>query len=96
MEFDWDDANLRHLRRHRVSRQEFEQVLLNGPLDLEYRSEGGEDRFKSLGMTDNGRILVAVWAIRGAHIRAVTAYPASAVLKRVYTDFPEGTNDAET
>ena len=43
-EFDWDDANIRHLRRHRIGPLEFEQVLVNNPLDLDYQTQDGEDR----------------------------------------------------
>jgi hypothetical protein len=31
-EFDWDDANLRHLARHRISRLEFEQAITHRPI----------------------------------------------------------------
>lgn len=75
--FDWDQENVRHLRRHRVTPAEFEQVLLNDPLDMETQNEAGEERFKSIGITDSGRVLIAVWTYRNGKIRAVTAYRAS-------------------
>lgn len=50
-QFDWDDSNIGHLRRHKVTPQEFEEVLLNDPLDLEYETGTGEERYKSLGAT---------------------------------------------
>ncbi len=31
--FDWDEANLEHIARHGVSREEAEQVILNDPVD---------------------------------------------------------------
>jgi uncharacterized DUF497 family protein len=96
IEFDWDDANIRHLRRHRISPLEFEQVLLNGPLDLDYQTEGGEDQFKSLGLTDRGRAVVAVWTIRDFRIRAVTAYPATRQMRLLYQQLVKETDDAET
>ena len=34
IEFDWDDANRKHLAAHKVTPAEFETVMLNGPLDL--------------------------------------------------------------
>jgi uncharacterized DUF497 family protein len=96
VEFDWDDANVRHLRRHRISALEFEQVLVNSPLDLDYQTEGGEDRYKSLGVTDRGRVVVAVWTVRDFRIRAVTAYPASRPMRQLYQQLVKETDDDET
>ncbi len=76
VEFQWDAGNVRHLKRHKVTPEEFQEVILNQPLDLEYETEQGEDRFKSLGITNGGRVLIAVWTIRQGRIRAITAYPA--------------------
>ena len=42
IEFDWDEENGKHLKSHRVSPQEFEQVIANDPLELEYQVESGE------------------------------------------------------
>ena len=84
LQFDWDDANAGHLRRHRVSREEFEELLQNEPLDLEYETETGEERYKSLGATRRGRILVAVWTARRGCVRAITAYPAPKRLRDLY------------
>ncbi|MGO9010597.1 MAG: BrnT family toxin [Bryobacteraceae bacterium] len=84
LQFEWDDANTGHLRRHRVSREEFEQVLQNGPLDLEYETEAGEERYKSLGATLRGRILVIIWTARRGRVRAITAYPATKRFRELY------------
>jgi len=96
IEFDWDDANIRHLRRHRISPSEFEQVLVNCPLDLDYQTEDGEDRYKSLGVTDRGRVVMAVWTVRDFRIRAVTAYPASRQMRLLYHQLVKETDDDET
>ena len=87
VEFDWDEANIRHLRSHRVSPHEFEQLIANQPLDLEYDLAGGEERYKSLGRTDAGRVLIAVWTLRHDRIRAITAYPASRRYQRFYGEY---------
>ncbi|HEY3456689.1 MAG TPA: BrnT family toxin [Bryobacteraceae bacterium] len=73
--FDWDDANVRHLRRHHDS-----------PLDLEYQADEGEARYKGLGATNRGRVLVVVWTVREHRIRAITAYAASRMLRRLYEE----------
>lgn len=84
LQFEWDDANTGYLRRHRVSRDEFEELLQNEPLDLEYETETGEERYKSLGATLRGRILVAVWTVRRGRVRAITAYPAAKRFRALY------------
>jgi uncharacterized DUF497 family protein len=83
-EFDWDARNVAHLRRHRVNPREFEQVIFSDPFELEYQAENGEERYKALGMTVQGRILVVVWTPRGGRVRPVTAYPANKMLREVF------------
>ena len=34
IEFDWDEANIGHVARHKVLPDEAEQVIVNVPLDL--------------------------------------------------------------
>ncbi len=84
IEFDWDEENGKHLKSHRVSPQEFEQVIANDPLDLEYQVESGEQRYKSLGVTEMGRTLIIVWTLREGKVRAVTAYPAGRSYEKLY------------
>lgn len=49
LEFEWDDANRAHLKKHRVAQEEFEQVMRNEPFDLHYDIESGEERYTALG-----------------------------------------------
>jgi uncharacterized DUF497 family protein len=86
IEFDWDAMNTRHLAGHKVTAREFESVMRNSPLDLAYQMVDGEERYRSVGMTDSGRLLVAIWTLRDGKVRAVTAFPASATYKKL---FPE-------
>jgi len=87
--FDWDNENRDHLKRHKVTPQEFEHVMFSGPVELEYQEEGGEERYKSLGITNQGRILVALWTVRDDRIRPITAYPAPAHLRRLWQELLE-------
>lgn len=82
--FDLDSANVAHLRQHRVSASEFEEAILNDPVEMEFQTASGEPRFKSLGRTGKGRLLVLVWTVRGERVRAITAYPASRALARMW------------
>ena len=51
LEFDWDDANRRHLGLHHVPPEEAEQVIENDPLDIDAETVGGEERITSIGLT---------------------------------------------
>jgi uncharacterized protein len=77
-EFDWDENNVLHLGRHKVSPLEVEQAILDPhAVMLEIQIEGPEDRMKAVGRTSGGRILVAVFTFRGEAIRPITAYDAT-------------------
>ncbi len=84
IEFDWDAENTRHLKRHRVTPDEFEELMCNDPAYLEYRARNGEERYKVLGATKAGRILIAIWTPREGKVRAVTAYRASRAYQELY------------
>lgn len=84
IEFDWDAENTRHLARHRVSREEFEDLMTGEPLSLEYQTGGTEERYKVLGATKAGRVLIGVWTPRKGKVRAVTAYSATRLYRDLY------------
>ena len=86
IEFDWDDGNIKHLATHNVTPAEFEQVLNNDPLDLDYAVIDGEERYRSVGITNGGRFLLVAWTVRGGRVRAVTAFPASASNKQNFLE----------
>jgi uncharacterized DUF497 family protein len=77
IEFDWDGENTKHLAVHRVTPAEFEQVMYNDPLDLDYEVIDGEERYRSVGLTNGGRLLSVLFTVRNGRLRAVTAFPAS-------------------
>ena len=87
IEFDWDNDNLRHLARHRVTQQEAEQAILDeNAILLEIESIYGEDRTKVLGMTRSGKLIVVIFTFRQRAIRPVTAYSAPKRLRKCYLD----------
>ena len=88
IEFDWDDENEKHLGAHRVAPAEFEQLLNNDPVDLDFDLIGNEERYRSVGLTNGGRLLSVVWTIRKGKVRAITAFPASVSDRKA---FREGT-----
>ena len=76
IEFEWDDENVKHLAAHKVTRVEFEQVMNNNPLDVDFDVIDGEPRYRSVGLTDGGRLMSVGWTLRKGNVRAVTAFPA--------------------
>ncbi|HTV57165.1 MAG TPA: BrnT family toxin [Terriglobia bacterium] len=56
-EFEWDPINVRHIARHSVSPEEFEEAMRGGPFYLEVKDEGGEERYQALGHTKGLRVL---------------------------------------
>jgi uncharacterized DUF497 family protein len=83
-EFDWDDANLRHLARHRISRLEFEKAIANRPIIVDFSNESGEERWFAIGATDNVRILFLIYTYRGDRIRPITGWDASKEMRESY------------
>ena len=64
IEFDWNDENRKHLAAHKVAPAEFEQLLNNDPLDLDYELIDNEERYRTLGLTNGGRLSTVAWTIR--------------------------------
>ena len=89
IEFDWDDENTKHLAAHKVPPAEFEQLLENEPLDLAYELIENEERYRSVGLTNRGRLLSAVWTIRSGKVRAITAFPATFSDRKAFLERPE-------
>jgi uncharacterized DUF497 family protein len=83
MIFDWDDANRRHIARHNILPEEFEEVMMNGPLDVHVQYDDGM-RFEQVGETDAGRILIVISTWRNERVRPITAWDAPRADKMLY------------
>ncbi len=88
--FDWDDANVSHIRMHAVTPAEAQQVVMGGSLPLHIEQRAGEERHMELGETAHGRLLVIVWTRRGQKIRVVTAFPANRKWRAVWRRLRKG------
>jgi uncharacterized DUF497 family protein len=88
IEFDWDDENKKHLNAHNVSPAEFEQLLNNNPIDLNFELIDSDERHRSVGLTKAGRFLSVVWTIRNGKVRAITAIPASVSDRKAFLEKP--------
>jgi uncharacterized DUF497 family protein len=84
IEFDWDAGNTRHLKRHRVTPAEFEELMNGDPVYVEYQAQSDEHRYKVLGVTKAGRVLIGIWTPKEEKVRAVTAYAASRLYRDLY------------
>ncbi|MGA2329414.1 MAG: BrnT family toxin [Bryobacteraceae bacterium] len=86
MEFEWDEANVRHIARHAATPEEAEQVLLNDPLVVAVQLRQGEQRVLCLGEPDAGRLLTVVFTKRTGKIRIVTAHPMNRKQRAAYEE----------
>jgi uncharacterized DUF497 family protein len=84
--YDWDEHNQGHLAAHHVDPTEVEEVLANGPIRVETRTDArsGEERTLELGHTNAGRILFVAWTRRGKLKRPVTAFDANRKTRAAY------------
>jgi uncharacterized DUF497 family protein len=76
IEFDWDEANIRHIALHDISVEEVESVLNGFTVELETQDGYDEERFSEIGVTSAGRYLIVVTTLRGTRTRPVTAFDA--------------------
>ncbi len=87
MEFDWDEANEEHIARHGIYRHDAEAILTD-PYGEIVDSElvEGELRYRQIGSTPGGRILIVVFTIRRNAIRPVTGFVAGRFMAKRYRD----------
>jgi len=85
--FDWDEGNARKIwEKHLVSPTECEQFFLNRPLVVspDKVHSKKEERFYSLGLTDNGKRLFVVFTLRDDLIRVISARDMNRKEREVY------------
>ena len=54
IEFDWDTENARHLKRHPVTPDEFEELMTGDPVYLEYQAYGASRVYQKLYWENRG------------------------------------------
>ena len=83
--FDWDDKNIEHIARHGIEYWEVEEALGDADiLAISAYNRGTEKREGIIGMTEDSRILVVIYTMRGAELRPVTARDANKTEKKRY------------
>lgn len=73
--FDWDPGNIEHIKKHKVSRAECEEVFLGKePVITEDETHSQkEERYRIFGQTSGGRLLFMIMTIRNNKIRIISA-----------------------
>jgi len=85
--FQWDAGNSeKNWISHQVTKSECEQIFFNQPLIFGNDDEHSEieQRYFSLGQTDDGRLLFIVSTIRENLIRVISARDMSKKEREVY------------
>ena len=89
MDFEWDDAKAEsNERKHGVPFAEGETVFAD-PLSLTGYDPGhsdDEDRYITMGMSTEGRLLIVSHTDRGDKVRLISAREASRRERRDYED----------
>lgn len=73
--FDWDEGNLKHIKKHNVSYRECEQVFFNKPaiVNEDKTHSQSEERFRIYGQTNRNRLIFLIFTIRNNKIRVISA-----------------------
>ncbi len=78
--FDWDDRNIEHISRHNITPDEAEEAFLYALF-----RKGREGRLLVYGVTDPGRFILVVAALKpGGIVRVITARDMTQSERRYY------------
>jgi uncharacterized protein len=84
-EFDWDDANIKHIAIHNVRWDEVEQAFTDPRRrPIQAYNTPTERRYGMIGATEDNRVLVIVYARRDGAIRPISARDADRDERRRY------------
>ncbi len=93
--FDWDKANIaKNWDKHGVSQRECEEIFFNEPFVVanDENHSKDEERFFSLGKTNNGRRLFLVFTIRNKKVRVISARDMSLKERKEYAKYEKKTD----
>jgi uncharacterized DUF497 family protein len=77
--FEWDEGNLSHATRHGVTREEIEEALVGGVVEVAKYLRRGEERYTVVARSPHtGALLEMAVTERGKRLRVITAH----VMKR--------------
>ena len=79
MEFEWDESKARtNLRRHRVDFADAAAMFRDDRAITVTDDDPDEERYVTIGTDALDRVLVAVYTMRGEHLRIISARRATA------------------
>lgn len=73
--FEWDEANISHIAKHKVTPEETEDVFFDKK-NVQYddvKHSAVEKRFIIIGKTTKGRLLYQIFTIRDGKIRVISS-----------------------
>lgn len=74
VEFEWDEGNLSHIKKHDVEPKEAESVFYNRSVFFfDEKHSLQEDRYLAYGVNDLGRKLTIVFTFRKGRVRVISA-----------------------
>jgi uncharacterized DUF497 family protein len=83
--FDWDPANLEHIKKHKVEYNECEDIFFIDPIYFaDEKHSQNEERYLAYGITNEDRLLTLVFTIRNSKIRIVSARDQNKKEKEIY------------
>lgn len=84
--YEWDAANLRKLADHGITKDEAIEAMEGITVELPTQMSAGEYRYKLLGETAGGQVLIVLWTEGRAAdtIRIFNAYKAEPREVRIY------------
>lgn len=89
-EFQWDSGNIKHVVHDHPERgntlEEVESIFSDGHLSvLPNRVDPNQEfRFKAIGVSNQGRVLVVVFVVRNDLIRPISCWPANSQTRKRY------------
>lgn len=88
--FEWDVHNIRHLARHGVTPEEFEEAMRNDPFVDEAYEHHGEERYSAVAPTNGLRMLRLTFTYRNGRVRPISAWDAPNYFRDLYFQGREG------
>ena len=89
IEFDWDDENKKHLDAHKVAPAEFEQLLNNDPVDLNFELIDNEERIALSAFYECGPFIVSGVDDSQRQSPCDYGFPASVSDRRAFLERPK-------
>lgn len=89
-DFQWDSGNIQHIIYDHPERgntvAEVESVFSDGHLSVSpnLTTIDEESRFKAIGISNQGRVLVIVFVVRNDLIRPISCWPANQQVRKRY------------